>query len=392
MTIFLAEAYLHRLDPFAIEFPASWQSLPFIPDGILWYGLAYLAGFGIAWLLIRRLAGSGRSTVSPQAIGDLMIYAIVGVVLGGRLGYCVFYDPNLFIEFTGSFPFWGAMAINRGGMASHGGILGVILACWLFGRRHRLSPLHLFDLSGFAALPGLCLGRLANFVNAELWGRALPEKMQAEPPWWSVKYPSQITERWQRAFDHAETEKIEFIKTVARDFGITHPDAESLRTEVAAEAARRLGELEPLRSELSSFGDFYGHVVEAAYAGNQSVIDHITPLLTAYYPSQILQAITDGPVLMGFLALLWLRPRKPGVIGAWFMIGYGVMRIATELVRQPDEGVPVLATALGDVSRGQMLSLLMVAVGIVGLIVFARRQVDPIGGLMKLRTANDGRS
>ncbi|MCH8151134.1 MAG: prolipoprotein diacylglyceryl transferase [Planctomycetes bacterium] len=352
MTIFLAEAYLHRLDPFAIEFPASWQALPFIPDGIRWYGLAYLAGFGIAWLLIRRLAGSGRSTIPANAVGDLMIYVILGVLVGGRLGYVLFYDQPLLWDFSTQFPFWGLLAINRGGMASHGGILGVIIACWLFGRRHRISSLHLVDVGAFAALPGLFLGRLANFVNAELWGRALPGKMQADPPWWSVKYPEEIL----------------------------NPDFPHLQA------------LEGLRQIVPGDETFYRNIIEAARVGNAQVTETLTPLLTAYYPSQILQALTDGPVLMGFLALLWWRPRKPGVIGAWFLIGYGVMRIVTELFRQPDEGVPVLATALGDVSRGQMLSLLMVAVGIVGLIVCARRQVDPIGGLMKLRTANDGRS
>ncbi|MCZ6494286.1 MAG: prolipoprotein diacylglyceryl transferase [Planctomycetota bacterium] len=353
MTIFLAEAYLHRLDPFAIEFPASWQALPFIPDGIRWYGLAYLAGFGIAWLLIRWLGGSGRSNIPANAVGDLMIYVILGVLVGGRLGYVLFYDQPLLWDFSTQFPFWGLVAINRGGMASHGGILGVIIACWLFGRRHRISPLHLVDVGAFAALPGLFLGRLANFVNAELWGRALPEKMQAQPPWWSVKYPQEI---------------------LTSDLPRLHEKLDGLRQVVPGDET------------------FYGNIIEAARAGNAQVIETLTPLLTAYYPSQILQAITDGPVLMGFLALLWWRPRKPGVIGSWFLIGYGVMRIVTELVRQPDEGVPVLATALGDVSRGQMLSLLMVAAGIVGLIVCARRQVDPIGGLMKLRTANDGRS
>ncbi len=389
MSILLAEAYLHQLDPFAIEFPASWQNAPFVPDGIRWYGLSYVAGFILAWLFFRWMAVTKRSALpTAAAAADLLFYIILGVLVGGRLGYVLFYQPSLLVEFTGQFPYWGLLAVNTGGMASHGGMIGVILACWLYAHGRRVSSLHLLDLTVLAAPAGLGLGRLANFVNAELWGKALPTSMQSyppsqtaiQPPWWSVKYPSQITERWQRAFEHAETEKIEFIKTVARDFGIIYPDAESLRTEVAAEAARRLGELEPLRSELSSLGDFYGHVVEAAYAGNQSVIHHITPLLTAYYPSQIIQAITDGPILVAILSLLWLRPRKPGVIGAVFLIAYGVMRIVTEGFRQPDEGVALL---LGALSRGQVLSIFMVLAGIAVLILCQRRKVERISGLLR---------
>ena len=119
MAVLLAEAYLHRLDPFAVEFPASWQNLPFVPEGIRWYGLAYLAGFIIAWLFIRWLARTGRSPIPERAVGDLMIYLVIGVLVGGRLGYCLFYDPHLLIEFEKTFPFWGLLGIHRGGMASH---------------------------------------------------------------------------------------------------------------------------------------------------------------------------------------------------------------------------------------------------------------------------------
>ena len=100
-------------------------------------------------------------------------------------------------------------------------------------------------------------------------------------------------------------------------------------------------------------------------------------------PSQLLQAITDGPLLIAVLALIWLRPRKPGVVGAWFLISYGLMRIATEVVRQPDAGVKALLTPLGDLSRGQVLSVLMVLSGIVGLVIVARRDAEPMGGLLK---------
>ena len=338
MMVYLAEAYLHTADPFAIEFPAGWPL-----GGIRWYGVAYLAGFVVAWLMVRGLAKAHRTAIPVRAVADLMIYILVGVLVGGRLGYCVFYDPRLLADFTPDFPFWGVLAIHKGGMASHGGMLGIIVACWIFAIRSRMSKLHLLDVTVLVGPPGLFFGRLANFINAELWGRALPESMQANPPWWSVKYPQEILER-------------SFTKH---------------------------GELEGLRSVVAGDDTFYANVVRAAGEGNQQVIETVQPLLTAYYPSQIIQAITDGPILMAVIIIAWWGPRKPGVVGSWFLISYGVMRILTELVRQPDAGVAGLVTPLGELSRGQLLSILMVVIGVVALVICTRREVEPIGGLVK---------
>ncbi len=355
MSILLAEAYLHQLDPFAIEFPASWQNRPFVPDGIRWYGLSYVAGFILAWLFFRWMAVTKRSTLpTAAAAADLLFYIILGVLLGGRLGYVLFYQPSLFLEFTGHFPYWGLLAVNTGGMASHGGMIGVILACWLYAHRRRVSPLHLLDLTVLAAPAGLGLGRLANFVNAELWGKALPASMQSyplsepaiHPPWWSVKYPEEILQ-WDRASEF--------------------------------DSARRV-QVDQLTSIVGGGDRFDLNVVEAVRQGDQAVTAVVEPLLTAYYPSQIIQALTDGPIVLAILALLWLRPRKPGVIGGTFLIAYGVMRIVTERYRQPDEGVALL---LGALSRGQVLSIFMVLAGIIVLILCQRRNVERMGGLLR---------
>ena len=333
MYLLLAESYLHRLDSVAIHIT---QSLP-----IRWYGLAYAAGFLIGWWIIRWFAKTGRSQLTVEMAGDLMFYLIAGVLVGGRLGHVIFYGHGKpFIEFSADFPFWELLAINRGGMSAHGGIIGVIAACWIFAHRRRISALHLFDLGSLVCTPGLFLGRLANFVNAELWGKALPVPMQADPPWWSVKYPEEILLP-----------------------GFAH-----------------LAEVEmKLRTIIGGSATFYGNVIEAARDGNEQVIEVLRPLLTAYYPSQLIQAFTDGPVLFLVLTLVWLKPRKPGIVGPWFLIAYGVMRICTEVVRQPDEGVALL---LG-LSRGQVLSVLMILVGIIAMTICARRPVEPLGGLLK---------
>ena len=332
--LFLADAYLHTLDPFAVRFPASWPVA-----GIRWYGLAYAAGFLIGWMMIRWMARTGRTIVRLHTVGDLMFYIILGVLLGGRLGYALFYEQKLFIGFDNTFPFWHLLQINKGGMASHGGMIGVILACWLFARKHSVPVGHIFDLAALGCPAGLFLGRIANFINAELWGKALPAAMQSNPPW-SVKYPGEIL-----GWDSAHLKQIASLESIV---GVSGPG-------------------------------FTEAVVQKAYQHDTIVMQTIKPLLTAYYPSQIFQAITDGPILFSMLALIWLKPRKPGVVASWFLIVYGGLRIVTEIFRQPDAGVPV---TLG-LQRGQWLSVLMMAAGVVGLWLSLGSKVPPLGGLKR---------
>ena len=350
MAILLAEAYLHGLDPFAIKFPASWPIA-----GLRWYGLAYLAGFLVAWLMVRWLARHHRTAIPIPAVPDLMIYLLVGVLAGGRLGYCLFYNPHLLVDFMPAFPFWGVLAINEGGMSSHGGILGVVAALCIFATKSHLSKLHLLDVACFATAPGLFFGRLANFVNYELWGRALPESMQQPAPWWSIKYPQEIMS-WS-------ADRLARFTDVLQEAGFAAPQWQDARTT--------------------------NRLIEAVQAGDRTVIEAMRPELTAFYPSQLFQAVTDGPMLLLLLVLVWLKPRKPGVVGSWFLGGYGVMRIATEYFREPDKGVALLSTPLGDLSRGQVLSLLMVVVSLVGGFIVVRRDVEPIGGLLPAGKARD---
>ena len=151
--------WVHTPHPFLIRFSEN--------VGIRYYGLAYLLGFVAAAWLLHRYHRAGRSPVGPDAIWDLMTYIIAGVLVGGRLGFFLFYQPGtLLTEPLTLFKVWD------GGMASHGGFLGVTLALFLFARRHRVTFLHLSDLIVSTAPLGLGLGRLANFLNGELWGKA----------------------------------------------------------------------------------------------------------------------------------------------------------------------------------------------------------------------------
>jgi prolipoprotein diacylglyceryltransferase len=133
-------------------------------------------------------------------------------------------------------------------------------------------------------------------------------------------------------------------------------------------------DLQPLRATVE-------RIVGLVQEGHEGALEALRGHLTAWYPSQLVQAVTDGPVLFGVLALIWLRPRVPGIIDAWFLITYGVLRILSEALRQPDAGVPLW---LG-LSRGQALSTIMVAGGLLLLVLRARRDEPKLGGLLPSR-------
>jgi phosphatidylglycerol:prolipoprotein diacylglycerol transferase len=141
------------------------------PLAIRWYALAYIAGVLLGWWLLKRMNGwrddtQAQPLLSPKALEDLPLYAIFGIILGGRLGYALFYNLPYFLEHP-----LEALMIWRGGMSFHGGLLGVILAMWLLARRFSISYFKLMDRIAVVAPIGLFFGRIANFINGELWGR-----------------------------------------------------------------------------------------------------------------------------------------------------------------------------------------------------------------------------
>jgi len=152
---------VHHLDPFLIRFPEAWPV-----DGIRWYGLAYVAGFLIAWLLLRWYWKKGRSPYDPAQQADLLTAVIIGVIVGGRVGYYLLYRFEAFWENPLIlFKVW------EGGMASHGGMVGIVVAMLWFARRTKTSFWRVSDITVTLGPPGVFLGRLANFVNGELYGR-----------------------------------------------------------------------------------------------------------------------------------------------------------------------------------------------------------------------------
>jgi phosphatidylglycerol:prolipoprotein diacylglycerol transferase len=177
---------------FAIPFPPIDPVLIAIgPFAIRWYALAYIAGIVVGWRLVRRLVQRPGWQLTPESIDDLVFYVTLGVILGGRIGYVLFYQPGYYL----SQPL-DMLAVWRGGMSFHGGLLGVLVATFLFAHSRKLAFFELTDALAVATPIGLFLGRLANFINAELWGRA------TDLPWGVIfptagsqpRHPSQLYE------------------------------------------------------------------------------------------------------------------------------------------------------------------------------------------------------
>ncbi len=159
------------------------------PLAVRWYGLMYLAGFAAGWWLGLRRISKGMAPVNRQQFDDLLFLAVLGVILGGRLGYVLFYKPAHYL----SHPL-EIFAIWQGGMSFHGGLLGVMLAMWLAARRHNVDYLRLMDFVAPLTPLGIAAGRLGNFINGELWGRTtdLPWGMVFRGAGDAPRHPSQL--------------------------------------------------------------------------------------------------------------------------------------------------------------------------------------------------------
>jgi phosphatidylglycerol:prolipoprotein diacylglycerol transferase len=166
-------------------------------------------------------------------------------------------------------------------------------------------------------------GRLANWVNGELPGKPLPDAMQANPPWWSVKFPEEALASAQTPAAYANAK----------------------------------------------------HLVTMAYAHDPESIARVAALVPARYPNNFIQALTDGPVLMAVLVLVWLKPRHGGTVFGAFLVSYGILRNVSEQFRVPDEDV----FAIGPFTLPMMLSAGMVLAGIT-IIAWARRSRQPLAG------------
>jgi phosphatidylglycerol---prolipoprotein diacylglyceryl transferase len=315
--------YLHTLSPFI------WEITPGF--GPRWYGFAYVLAFLAGYLVYHWLAQRGYSQLPPAQVADFITWAaLFGVLLGGRLGSMLFYNWTGFIHDPLIF-----FRVWEGGMASHGGILGLTLFTLWFARRHHLSWTSIGDSLCVVAPIGLFFGRLANFVNGELYGRAAPGIS------WAVQFPKEIYD------DPA----------------------------LAARAASLLQQ-DPAVAAYAGKLSLPEAIVAAAH-GDEHVRQVLRAILTPRYPSQLIEAALEGVVLFCALWALRTLVRVPrGVITGAFFILYALLRIAGEQFRQPGSDSP-FAFAFGFLTYGQLLSLFLILIGIAFLIWgFRARQYE----------------
>jgi len=247
------------------------------PLAVHWYGLMYIVGFLGGWsLLAWRIKHSPRGFELEQ-LSDIFFYGALGIILGGRIGYELFYDFHGLIHHP-----LGLFAIWRGGMSFHGGLIGVILAMFLYARKINKS---LFELTDFIApiVPiGLGAGRIGNFINGELWGRV------TDVPW-AMVFPGG--------------------------------------------------------------GDLPRH------------------------PSQLYEFFFEGVVLFLVLWIFSQRERPRGAVSGLFLVCYGLIRFSLEFFREPDFQIGFVA--FGWLTKGQLLSLPMILLGVI-MLVWAYRKRKPV--------------
>lgn len=267
------------------------------PLDVHWYGLAYLTAFAAFWGVGSRLAVTRPwAGWTRENVSDFMFYGMLGVIVGGRLGYVLFYgfdrllaDPLFLVR------------VWDGGMSFHGGLLGVIAAMAWYGRKTGRGFWRVADFVAPIAPLGLAFGRLGNFIGGELWGRA------SDAPW-AMVFPASLP-----------------------------PGAAPGGLHAAWEAGL-----------LDAF---------------------------ARHPSQLYQAGLEGLVLFVLLMAWSARPRPLGAVSGLFLVGYGAFRFVAEFFREPDAHLRYLA---GEwLTMGMLLSLPMIAAGLLLLVVAQRRNVMP---------------
>ena len=304
--------YLHNLDPFIFRL---WGNI-----GPRWYGLAYVLAFLCGFALLSRFSKRGYLDLNQSAVGDFVTWvALFGVMVGGRLGYVIFYRPEMLREPLSLLRVW------EGGMSSHGGILGVVLFSLYYARRHKLSWTNLGDNLVVAVPIGLFLGRCANFINGELYGRA------ANVPW-AVQFPKELLEPANAA--------------------------------VADRALAAGQQIDPSLNSIEA-------IIEAVRTSPR-IATVLHRILTPRHPSQLYEALLEGVVLFAILWFVRTRLRTPnGLLTGLFMICYAIFRIVVEYFREPD------AAMIGVFTRGQFFSFFVFALGVGFMVAAKRRPIFP---------------
>lgn len=340
--------YFHSISPYLVQFADGF--------GIQWNGLSLMLSLVTAFLFMGWMSYRQRSELVPRMLGDFVMTCTIGALVGGRLGYCIFYAPDLFVKFRSDFPFWGVLALDEGGLSAYGGILGLVAASTIFAIRTGVSRLYLYDLLSVTGPIGIFFGRLANFMSGELIGRPAG----GEVPY-TVKFPTEIY-LWPQTGDA----RLASLAPIVEKFGVEKEKWNLLLQQKADNP-----------QALSSINQYLFEIVRSVQSGHQEIQSMLIPLLDERHPSQLYAAAGEGIFIFLFLLLLWRKPRRPGVVSATFLILYGILRFLHEMVRVPS---PIQAAGLFDLTRGQILSVICVLIGLILLFVWGRRETLPSAG------------
>lgn len=318
--------YVHNLDPIALPIYGGLA--------LRWYGLAYLLGFVCGFLLLRSLARRGLWVLKPEKTGDFIAAAaLFGVFLGGRVGYILFYHlPKVGWGGLAADP-WLVFRVWEGGMASHGGILGLVIFTWFYARKEKVTWTGLGDGLCVVAPLGLFFGRMANFINGELYGRV------AHGVSWAMKFPLTL-------MDGNAPEAMRFDAAAAAATGVEPKLG-------AAWNAYQMATGEEFPQARSA-------MFEALLDANRhsdKVSEAIAPYLEARHPSQLYEGLLEGLLLFVILYVVRVRfPKAPdGLLTGLFFALYAAFRIFGEHFREPD------AAMVGAFSKGQFFSFFMFA-------------------------------
>lgn len=304
------------------------------------FHLAYGIIFVVALVMCHVWWKRGSFRVPRRTVLDSVLVAVAAIIIGGRLGEAIFYQPEYFF----SQPM--RLITNAGGFTIHGMILGTIIAFWFWARWIKRPWFHLLDQSVMFVGFGTILGRVANFLSADLWGRetSLP---------WATRFPMRGP-LFRQVVENPQGETFVVVQTeLPDDKFVSH-----LERWTPDQGWESLPD-----------ATFFSYPLNAPDSGVLEVARMV--VTTPRHPSQLYQAITEGVVLFIMLIIVRYRATKVGTLSAWFLVCYGALRMLSEMFRQPEPGLGFL---LG-LTRGQLLSLSMV-VG--GLVLFACIRKRPI--------------
>ncbi|MHC4077545.1 MAG: prolipoprotein diacylglyceryl transferase [Planctomycetota bacterium] len=319
-------------DPVLLDLPG--------PFDLRWYGLMYVVAFLVGHHILTRLARSQFFPLPKERVGDLIFLLIFGVILGGRMGYVLFYPKRDFLEHPlDIFKIW------EGGLSFHGGLIGVVITFIWFAHRHKISALRLSDCCALATAPGIFFVRMANFVNSELWGR----ETDASVPW-AMRFPRD-----------PEAETLLQLHELPRG------DIRSVELAIQYAFDRTQAAWQRL---LNHVGPAYRDRVTSIQEDLNW--DKIMPGVPLRHPSQIYEGLAEG-ALLGLV--LWFLIKKAGgklrtgTYSVIFLLGYGVARFFLESYREPDRHMGFML--FGWMTMGQILCAAMAVAAL--LVLWFRR-------------------